>query len=245
VNKYLLYIFLLFTFFSFSQDEDKVISVPKDTISDIQIRKFPVNFKDNYTDEAFKYNYNFDPNNLSAWDKFEHWIINKLKEWFNIVDERKAAKFTKYFFRTIYILVFILVLYFIIKTLVNDEGNWIFGRSTKKIDINATVLKEELLETNFDDLIQKAKEVKDYRLAVRYYYLKVLKALTQKDIIDWDNEKTNHDYYNEIKDASLREEFEYISYIYDYCWYGEFDLDEKAFENVEEKFIQLIKKIDE
>ncbi len=242
MNKVIIYIFLLFSVVLFSQ-KNEIISVPKDTISDVKIKHFPKNFKEKYSDEAFKYNFDFDPNNVSVWEKFQHWITQKIKEWFNVVDEKKAANFTKYFFRTLYIIVFIVVLYFILKTLLNDEGNWIFGRSTPKLNVNATVLKEELLETDFNELIRKAKENHDYRLAVRYYYLQVLKSLTEKEIIDWDNEKTNQDYYNEIKDPELKEQFEYISYIYDYCWYGEFQLDEKSFINAEQKFNQLIQDI--
>jgi len=244
VNKFFFYIFFLFSTVVFSQ-EDTVITVPKDSIGKINIKHFPKDFKKKYADEAFKYDYKFDPNNVSVWEKFKHWLSRKFKDWFNIVDEKKAAKFTRYFFRTIYILVFVLVLYFIIKTLVNDEGNWIFGRTSKKLDISATVLKEELLETNFNELIRQAKENKDFRLAIRYYYLKVLKNLTEKEMIEWDNEKTNYDYYNEIKDDDLRNQFEYISYIYDYCWYGEFNIDEKEFETAEQKFKQLIKQINE
>lgn len=244
MNKLIFYSFLFFSLLSFSQN-DKLKAVPKDSVSTIIIRKFQHNFKEKYTDEAFKYDYNFDPNNLSLWEKFKHWLTQKLKDWFNIVDEKKASNFTNYFFKTLYVIVFLLVLYFIIKTLVNDEGNWIFGRNTQKVNVNATVLKEELLETDFDDLIQKAKEAKDYRLAIRYYYLKTLKIFTQKEIIDWDNEKTNHDYYNEIKDSDLRNEFAYISYIYDYCWYGEFDLDQDAFLNAQAKFNDLINSVNE
>lgn len=244
MNKAILYIFLLFAIFLYSQD-DNVIGIPKDTISAIHIKQFPKNFKKKYSEEAFKYNYDFDPNNVSVWEKFQHWLTQKIKEWFHIVDEKKAANFTKYFFRTLYILIFIVVIYFILKTLLKDEGNWIFSRSTPKLKVNATLLKEELLETNFNDLIHQAKEKKDYRLAVRYYYLQVLKSLTNKGMIEWDNEKTNRDYYNEIKEDSIREQFEYISYIYDYSWYGEFQIKDDVFGNIEQKFKQLIQEINE
>jgi ATP-dependent Lon protease len=239
VNKFAFYIFVLLSFLTFSQ-EGKSINIKVDSISKIEVKHFSKNLKEKYTDEAFIYNYKFDPNNLSVWEKFKHWITQKFKDWFNIVDEKKASKFTGFFFRTLYVIVFLAVLLFIIKAILNDEGNWVFGRSNKKLDINAKVLKEELLETNFKELIQNALENKDYRLAIRYYYLSVLKALTKKEIIEWDNEKTNYDYLKEIKDNKLREQFEYISYIYDYCWYGEFQLDEKSFLKAEQKFNQLL-----
>ncbi len=241
MNKLVIYIFLVIGILSYSQTG--ILDVPEDENQTIEIKKFPKNFKENYTDEVFQYEYDFDPNQLSVWQQFEHWLSQKFNDWFNIVDEKKAARFTKYLFRTLYVLAFLAVLYFILKTIINKEGNWVFGRKSDSVNIHATILKEDLLETNFDDLIYKAKENNDYRLAIRYYYLKVLKNLTEKQIIDWDNEKTNHDYIYEIKEDSLREQFEYISYVYDYCWYGEFQLNENSFEEAENKFNQLIQQI--
>ena len=245
MNKLLIYIFLIFSSVVFSQKTVQVRLVPRDSVSTIKIKSFPDALNQKYTGEAFQYDYDFDPNNASLWEQFKHWLTQKIKEWFNIVDEKKAKSITNYIIKALYIIVFIIVLYVIIKTFLKGEGGWVFGRSPTQTDINATVLKEDLLETDYDEWIVKAESKKDFRLAVRYYYLKVLKALTEKNMIEWDNEKTNHDYYREIKDVELRGLFEFISYIYDYCWYGEFQIDENEYNTVREKFKQLLMQIDE
>ncbi len=239
MNKYILYIFLFLFYTSFSQKKE----LKTDIDSNIVIRKLPNNFKDNYKDAVFVYDYNFDPNQRSLWEQFTHWLEEKMKEWFGLVDEKEAANFTNNFIKILYYLVFITVLYFIIKTFMNKEGNWVFGRNSDSLNIKATVLKEELLETNYDTLIAKAKEKNDYRSAIRYHYLKTLKELTKANVIEWDNEKTNYDYQYEIKNPTLREKFAYTSYIFDYCWYGEFTISESAFADAEQKFNQLTQQI--
>ena len=78
-----------------------------------------------------------------------------------------------------------------------------------------------------------------YRLAVRFYYLLVLQKLSQKDIIDWQVQKTNADYVYEIKSEKLRKEFTKLTRIYDFIWYGNFDVNETDFLKAEKEFKQI------
>ena len=81
----------------------------------------------------------------------------------------------------------------------------------------------------------------NYRLATRYLYLKSLKSLANKKAIEWHFDKTNSDYINEIKDVKVKVLFKRVSYIYDYVWYGEFQIDETSFNKNKDDFNQLIK----
>ncbi len=80
-------------------------------------------------------------------------------------------------------------------------------------------------------------------MAIRYYYLFLLQKLSDRNLIDWDPEKTNLDYANELKDSNLKEEFSYLSYLYDHAWYGDIDFDQSAFETTTKSFNNAIKKI--
>ena len=60
--------------------------------------------------------------------------------------------------------------------------------------------------------------------------------MSNKQIIEWNPEKTNSDYLYEIKSEKLKTEFEYLSYLYNYVWYGEFEMDEVHFEEVKKSF---------
>ena len=83
----------------------------------------------------------------------------------------------------------------------------------------------------------------NYRLAIRYYYLWLLKTLSQEDLIAYDVEKTNSDYYREIKNKHTKKEFSYASYLYNHIWYGEFDIDETQFEKAKKAFTQLLRTL--
>src|SRR5690606_29549709 len=108
------------------------------------------------------------------------------------------------------------------------EGFWIFGRARKNIEVQ-DITEEDINQMDFRELINTKKNEGDYRLAIRYYYLWLLKTLANREIIAWHSDKTNSDYLYEIKDNTLRKEFEYLSYVYDYSWYGEFTVDDAGY----------------
>ena len=59
----------------------------------------------------------------------------------------------------------------------------------------------------------------------------------------WQQQKTNTDYISEIETATLKTNFKAITKIYDYVWYGEFEIDEIKFESLKTAFHKLDKTI--
>ncbi len=103
---------------------------------------------------------------------------------------------------------------------------------------------EELIKSDdLPTLIKNAIAQKNYRLAVRYYYLLVLQKLSNAEIIDWEQQKTNEDYIGEIESTTLKQKFTSGTYLYDFVWYGNFELNEKEFEKAENQFNELTKLI--
>jgi len=136
------------------------------------------------------------------------------------------------------------VIFKIVSAYMNDDGNWIFGRKSDKINIQAKDIETKLHETDFKTLVEEALLKNDYRSAIRYYYLLSLKKLSNKEIIEWDSEKTNYDYFQEIKEEKVKKQFQYISYIYDYAWYGEFNIEKPEFNTSEQAFKKLFSLIE-
>lgn len=123
-----------------------------------------------------------------------------------------------------------------------DSGNLLM----EKIKAPETLLSddEELIQrSDLQDLIDQALASGNYRLAVRFYYLLVLQKLSGKDLIDWQVQKTNHEYIFEIKDQELRGNFRKVTAIYDYIWYGNFEVDETAFAKAETSFKTINNKL--
>lgn len=93
---------------------------------------------------------------------------------------------------------------------------------------------EELIKNqDLQTLIDQALDDTNYRLAVRFYYLLILQKLSSKELIDWQVQKTNHEYLFEIEDATLRDQFRQVTDLYDYIWYGNFEVDSSAFAKAE------------
>lgn len=103
---------------------------------------------------------------------------------------------------------------------------------------------EEIINNqDIQSLIDQALKDKNYRLAVRFYYLFTLQQLSGKELIDWQVQKTNHEYIYEIKSNELRSQFGRLTDIYDYIWYGNFEVDEGAFAKAQLAFHKISNEI--
>ena len=200
-------------------------------------RKFG-NLKEKYTDNDFNY-IEKTKIDTSAWDRFWSAVGRFLSNLFDFGNGAKALSGIEILMKIIAFLVIIFVIYLIVKVIINKEGGWIFGKSAKKIKVSE-ITEEDIHSMDFSSAITKAKNEKNLRLANRYYYLWLLKSFSDKEIIEWDIEKTNADYLNEISNLELKNEFQFLSYVYEHSWYGEFDLTKTDFERTETTFQKLI-----
>ncbi|TDN82385.1 uncharacterized protein DUF4129 [Salegentibacter sp. 24] len=98
--------------------------------------------------------------------------------------------------------------------------------------------KEEDIVRSADisSLVNKAIEEENYRLAVRFLYLKSLRLLDQKEHISYRFQKTNQDYINEIYKTEIKDQFTKITRLYDFIWYGDFELSKGRFEKANREF---------
>lgn len=247
-----LFILLLFFFCSNvgAQDslavakKEKIVFTEKDVVVDsaaIELKPFAKNFKKNYTDKEFIYEFKTPEKN--AWDRFKEWLANFFKNIFSFTDSKSAVNFVNILLRTIAIGIVIFVIYLIAKAIMNKEGQWIFGKNSDRKIINYDEIEKNLHLVDFEKLIQKSVESDEKRLTIRYYYLWLLKKMSEKQLIEWDVEKTNSDYLYEIKDEAQKEDFAYLSYLYNNIWYGEFELDDETFAKARNSFEKSIQKI--
>jgi hypothetical protein len=253
VNKLLL--ILLFFFCSNARAQDSIavkepqkggksIFTEKDIFVDndtIILKTFDKNFKKKYKDAAFVYEYKTPEKN--AWDRFKQWLANIVKNIFGFTNVGASMVFLYYLFRIIAVIVVCFVVYLIVKAILNKEGKWLFGKNSSKKIINYTEIEKNLHLIDFEKLIAQTLQSGEKRLSIRYYYLWLLKKMAAKDIIVWDLEKTNSDYLYEIKSETTRDEFAYLSYLYNYIWYGEFELDDETFNKAKNAFEKAIKSL--
>ncbi|HQF48243.1 MAG TPA: DUF4129 domain-containing protein [Flavobacterium alvei] len=250
MNKILIIVFFFFCSNIGAQDsvavakKEKIIFTEKDIVVDsatIELKPFAKNFKKKYTEKEFIYEFKTPEKN--AWDRFKEWLSDFFKNLFRFTDNKTATNFVDILLRVIAILIVVVVIYMIVKAIMNKEGQWIFGKNSDKKIINYDEIEKNLHLVDFEKLIQNSLKSDEKRLTIRYYYLWLLKKMSNNQIIEWDVEKTNSDYLYEIKDEAQKEDFAYLSYLYNNIWYGEFELDEATFTKARNAFEKSIKKI--
>ena len=223
-----------------SVDTTLVKNIVVDTSAIEQIY-FNENFKDKYNDKPFIYEEKSPVKSL--WDRFEEWFIQWLKRNFDVQDSKNATTILGYTVNTIAVILILLVIFLIVKAILNKEGTWIFGSKSDTSLIRYDEIEKNLHLVDFEKLIKDSINSGEHRLSIRYYYLFLLKKMSEKQLIEWDVEKTNSDYIYEIKSPQLKANFEYLSYLYNYIWYGEFDLSLQEFEKAKKAFDTTIQSI--
>jgi preprotein translocase subunit SecG len=221
--------------------KQKMVFTEKNIVIDTSFvapKYFSKNLKKKYTDKEFVYEFKTPEKN--AWDRFMQWLSNFLKDLFNLSDGKSATKWAEILLRVIAVSIVVFVIYIIVKAIINKEGQWIFGKNSNKKIFDYSEMEKNLHLVDFEKLIEKTLASGENRLSIRYYYLWMLKKMSDKKIIHWDLEKTNSDYLYEIKDANIKDNFAYLSYLYNNIWYGEFELDDSTFAKAKTAFEKSI-----
>ena len=173
-------------------------------------------------------------------DKAIRWLQNILRQfWEAIFGVGTVTGFLHFVFRILpYILLGILV-FLLLRFFLKVNSNAIIAKAKEEGSVNYSEEEQIIKNEDINALISEAIKQKNYRLAIRYYYLLSLKYLTEKQSIEWQPQKTNEDYINEIQEEHLKLDFENITKIYDYVWYGEFNVNALKFESLKQPFESL------
>jgi hypothetical protein len=129
-----------------------------------------------------------------------------------------------------------LVLLFVIVKIALSNKLFI-TRSSRKSGIAE---EDELLNKhNLPSLIQEAEAQNNFRLAVRYRYMKVLQDMDERKIIHLHAQSTNWDYVNSLGGHPLKKQFLLLTRAYEYVWYGEFEITGEQYSYLKTEFQQF------
>ncbi len=172
----------------------------------------------------------------------ENWwsrLLRQLFEWFSKnfsgVGNPNFWKGVAYFFVAS-------VVVFIILKLIGVNFDGLFKKKSK-YDIPYETIEENIHQINFNEAISEAVAQKNYRLAVRLYYLKALKELSDAGLIHWQINKTNQSYVYELQSSTLKTSFNQVTRQFEYTWYGDFPIDEEHFVEIREDFLKFSNQI--
>jgi hypothetical protein len=169
-------------------------------------------------DAAFAY-----ANDSSYWDKKK---ANQQKGVYTDALILKLLEYTVILFKYIIIpLIVLLVAYMLYK----GGGNWVFF--TRKKSRQTVAEYDDLLihSSDFAALRANAIAQQDYRLAIRYGYLHYLQLLKNNGLINYHPKTTNAGYSAQLQSSYLYKDFKELVTIYEYCWYGHFQISEAQY----------------
>ena len=199
-----------------------------DSTSIIHVRRFdPQKLKSYAADRNFKYD-DTPPVNMSWWDSFWRWFWSFIED---AIGSGPASRFIGWIALAILVGV---VLYLIFK-LFGMDLKFLSGKS-KEIEVPYAEVEDNIHEINFTEEIEKAISTNNFRLAVRLYYLRTLKQLSDANQIDWKPEKTNQTYISEISDSNHQVLFRNLTNQFEWVWYGEFSIDRQQFDQIKPSF---------
>lgn len=195
----------------------------------IEVRKpDPETLKALQESREFQYGQDIRPD-TSAWERFWRRVGRYLNR---LLTARSYDFFWKYFLYAFAIGTTV----FVILKLLQVDFVGLFGRKAAPVALAYETYRENIHEIDFQVMMAEAEAQGDYRRAIRLYYLKTLKGLTDQAHIDWKPGKTNRSYVREIKNDALRTSFAQITSLFEYVWYGGSAINGQRFEAVRQRF---------
>lgn len=222
--------------------QEDTVNPQNKPIIDREIRQ-PQEFDQNYI-EALKrqeeFNYLETAPEESWWTRFKKWIGNIWYSiWEALFGDIQAGSILQFILLLLPYLILAAILVLAVWLFIKLDPGGSFMKQSEKGEVLLSEDEKIIKSADIAQLIEKAKADKNYRLAVRYYYLLVLKQLTEMEIIIFQSEKTNEDYVTEINIAAYKSQFQTLTHLYDFIWYGDFGVTEADFFKIENQFQKM------
>ncbi|MFD2786465.1 DUF4129 domain-containing protein [Hymenobacter rubripertinctus] len=119
----------------------------------------------------------------------------------------------------------------------------LFGRRARAVPLPYETLSEDIHRIDFDQELIRAEQAGNYRLAVRLGYLLALRHLTERHLIRWQPDKTNHDYLRELAGTRWAAGFRSLTRQFEYVWYGELPLSAAQYPALREDRQEFIRRL--
>lgn len=202
--------------------------------SKVNVRHFDATAIDKYRNSpGFDYNEKAKAG-MSWWKKLWIWIWEMIAKLFQGGPSAQTTSIP-YMQYLLAALTLGLLIYVIVKMAGLNLAN-IFNRGSREINIPYTESLENIHQITFDEEIEKALNQRNYRLAIRLLYLSTLKQLNDAHFIQWQVDKTNSAYINELADTEKRRSFSLLTRQFEYVWYGDFPVDGPSFQHINTLF---------
>lgn len=204
--------------------------------SSVTVRKFSNATITGYkADPAFQYDRIIEPPK-SVWDRFWEWFWQKVAQ---TIGSKQGGRI----FNIILILLAAAILAFFIIKLTGMQNAGLFGKKNTGNALDYSIHDENIHAIDFDAALHEAVEKRNFRFAVRLLYLQTLKYLTDRKLINWQLNKTNVTYVQELNGSAYQQSFRDLTFQFENNWYGDLPIEESEFIQVRDHFYQFNRQL--
>jgi len=119
------------------------------------------------------------------------------------------------------------------------------NKKVEKREVTLEYLEQNLPMAEIKSHLQLALENGDYRLALRLQYLSIIKALSENELIEWDEHKTNGDYLRELRSTDFFKSFRAITNSFEVFWYGDEVVSKNQYEQLAPKYDGFLNNLEQ
>lgn len=222
-------IFLCAVFFCTS------FSVRAQDSSSVNVRQFNAKHIEQYKPQK-EFQYEDEPKeHMGIMDIIGYYITQLIRKLLGVRGEMTM-------WRMIFYALMAIALVFIVVNLLGLDIRGVFGREAKTV-VDYNVQEENIREMNLDDLIAEAIAKGEWKLCIRFHYLKALRMLTDRELIRWEQGKTNMDYFYELRGEDLKANFLTVTNAFENAWYGNAEVNRQNYEQSKPGFENFYLKI--
>lgn len=169
------------------------------------------------------------------------WYANEI---FKKKQQKQAKGFTAHpFFQTLLWIVIIAGFATFLMLYLSGSNMGLFRKANKIITDDDSVDTDDIFAINYQKEIDKAVGMSNYRLAVRLMFLRMLKKLSDNNLIQFTQDSTNLDYLLQLETTAMYKDFFKLTRNYEYSWYGQFEIDKEKFAVIKVDFDKFEGKI--
>ena len=165
----------------------------------------------------------------SFWEKF----------WETVFVMLRSPLFRQIMWLLILILFAVAVIWFLIQNKMNIFGS---GKSVSLPVQGEDGDAANIFTANLREAADKAAESGDYRLAIRFSYLQLLKVFSENGLISYGTDTTNSEYLDQLNARPCYKDFFNVTRSYEYAWYGNMPVNQQQYKAVLDDFSSLYQK---
>jgi len=173
------------------------------------------------------------------WERLFNWIGHELEKVFGpLLEKIFGNRFGIWLLRHLHWLILAFTVIFLLFYFRKRIFRGVFSAEASR-PRQVTAMEENIQALDLDQLLAEAEKAEDWRTALRYHYLKVLRRLTDEGLIQWQPRYTDRDYLRQLKDPADRAAFGEISFLFKWAWYGDAPMNEARYRNMLPAFVRF------